>query len=182
MNCTPKVGHQNQQKGCSFIMTKYSKEERIAAAKAVEAGESIASVSKRYQMSPTVVSRSLRHYEEHGDKGASNPAYNWTAEQKYSVLEYMHENYLSCRETGIQFGISGSSTVWQWEQRYLEKGIEGLEDKKKGRKPRTPKPKPPKTREEELLEENLYLRAENEYLKKLNALVAEREKRERGIK
>jgi transposase len=62
----------------------------------------------------------------------------------------------------------------------LEKGIEGLEGKQKGRKPGTPKPKPPKTREEELLEENLYLRAENEYLKKLNALVAEREKRERG--
>jgi transposase len=94
----------------------------------------------------------------------------------------MHENHLSCRETGIQFGISGSSTVWQWEQRYREKGIMGLENKKKGRKPSKPKPKPPKTRGEELLEENLYLRAENEYLKKLNALVAEREKREKGNK
>jgi len=62
----------------------------------------------------------------------------------------------------------------------LKKGMKGLEDKKKGGKPRTSKPKPPKTREEELLEENLYLRAENEYLKKLNALVAEREKRESG--
>jgi regulator of replication initiation timing len=35
------------------------------------------------------------------------------------------------------------------------------------------------TRLEELEEENLNLRIENEYLKKLNALVAEREKRER---
>ncbi len=93
----------------------------------------------------------------------------------------MHENELSCIETGIQFGISGSSTVWQWERRYLENGIEGLEDKKKGRKPRTPKPKLPKTRQEELEEENLRLRAEVAYLKKLNALVAEREKREREI-
>jgi transposase len=58
----------------------------------------------------------------------------------------------------------------------------GLEDRKKGRKPKATKHKPPKTREEELLEENLYLRAENEYLKKLNALVAEQEKRERGTK
>jgi transposase len=92
----------------------------------------------------------------------------------------MHENQLSCKETAILFGISGSSTVWQWEQRYLEKGIEGLEGKKKGRKPKTPKPKPPKTREEELLDRIQYLEAENEYLKKLNALVAEREKRQRG--
>lgn len=62
----------------------------------------------------------------------------------------------------------------------MEEGIIGLEDKKKGRKPRVQKPKPPKTRLEELEEENLNLRIENEYLKKLNALVAEREKRESG--
>ena len=74
------------------------------------------------------------------------------------------------------------STIWNWEKRYLENGIEGLESNKKGRKPRTQKPKPPKTRLEELEEENLNLRIENEYLKKLNALVAEREKREKGIK
>ena len=161
-------------------MTKFSIEERLEAIKAVEAGESIASVSRRYQMSPRVIRNSLRLYQEHGEEGLTSHTYNWTAEQKYQVLEYMHEKHISCAETGIQFGIGGSSTVWQWEQRYLENGIEGLEDKKKGSKPRTPKPKPPKTREEELLEENLYLRAENEYLKKLNALVAEREKRERG--
>ena len=62
----------------------------------------------------------------------------------------------------------------------MENGIsEGLEEKKKVRKPRVQKLKPPKTRLEELEEENLNLRIENEYLKKLNALVAEREKRER---
>jgi transposase len=161
-------------------MTKYKEPDRIAAAQAVERGESITSVAKRLQMSPEVVSRSLRLYQEHGQEGLQSHTYNWTAEQKYQVIQYMRENHLSCQETGIQFGISGSSTIWQWEQRYLKNGIEGLENKKKGRKPRTPKPKPPKTREEELLDENLYLRAENEYLKKLNALVAEREKRERG--
>ena len=161
-------------------MTKYRIEERLEAIQAVETGESIASVSRKYKMSRQVISQGLRQYQEHGKEGLTSHAYNWTAEQKYKVLEYMHENHLSCREAGIQFGISGSSTVWQWEQRYLEKGIMGLEDKKKGRKPRAPKPKLSKTREEKLLEENLYLRAENEYLKKLSALVAEREKRERG--
>ena len=181
MNCTPKVGQQNQQKGCSFIMTKYSVEERITAIRAVEVGESIASVAKQYQIDRRVLERSVKLYEEHGEEGLRSHAYNWTAAQKYSVLEYMHENGLSCEETGIQFAIGGSATVWQWEQRYLKKGIMGLEDKKKGRKPRTPKPKLPKTREEELLDRIQYLEAENEYLKKLNALVAEREKRERGI-
>jgi transposase len=94
-------------------------------------------------------------------------------------LKYKWAHHLSARETAIKFKASGT-TIRQWEKKYKEKGIMGLEDKKKGRKPKTPKPKAPKTREEELLEENLYLRAENEYLKKLNALVAEREERERG--
>jgi len=161
-------------------MTKTSKEERLEAIRAVEAGGSIGGVSKRYQIDRNMLGICVRLYREYGEKGLSSHAYNWTAEQKCRVLQYMHENHLSCQETGIQFGISGSSTIWQWEQRYLENGIEGLEGKKKGRKPKTPKPKPPKTREEELLDRIQYLEAENEYLKKLNALVAEQEKRKRG--
>ena len=159
-------------------MTKYKVTERIAAAQAVEAGECIASVARRFQMCAGVVSRSLMLYQAHGQGGLQSHTYNWTAEEKYQVLQYMHENHLSCQETGIQFGISGSSTVWQWERRYLEKGIEGLDGKKRGRKAGRPKPKPPRTREEELLDRIQYLEAENEYLKKLNALVAEREKQE----
>ncbi len=48
----------------------------------------------------------------------------------------------------------------------MENGIEGLQGKKKGRKPRVLKPKPPKTREEELLKRIEDLEIENEYLKK----------------
>jgi transposase len=131
-------------------------------------------------MSPQVISRSLGLYQQHGAIGLSSRGRRWTTEEKLQILKYMNENHLSCKETSIQFGISGSCTVWEWERRYLEEGMSGLENKKKGRKPRTPKPKPPKTRLEELEEENLNLRIENEYQKKLNALVAEREKRESG--
>ena len=167
------------RKGAVF-MSKLRKEERITAAQEVEAGESIGSVARRYKINKRTMSYVARLYKGHGEAGLTNHAYGWTAEQKYRVLKYMYENELTCWETGIKFGISGSATVRQWELRYLENGIEGLEDKKKGRKPRTPKPKPPKTKEEELLDRVQYLEAENAYLKKLNALVAEREKRERG--
>lgn len=162
-------------------MTKYSKEEKLAAIEAVEAGESIAQVAKQQQINETVLKWLMRSYHKHGEKGLHSHAYNWTAKQKFEVLNYMHENQLSFIETGVLLGIK-DSTIWNWEKRYLENGFNGLEDKKKGRKPRTPKPKPPKTRLEELEEENLNLRIENEYLKKLNALVAERDKREKGIK
>jgi transposase len=161
-------------------MSKYSKAEKIAAIQEVEKGVNFKDVVRRYHIDADVLSYCLKLYMEHGVEGLQSHAYNWTAEQKYQVLAYMHENQLSCNETGIKFGISGSSTIWQWERKYLENGIEGLENKKKGRRPGVQKPKPPKTRLEELEEENLNLRIENEYLKKLNALVAEREKRERG--
>jgi len=61
----------------------------------------------------------------------------------------MHDDQLSFLETGVLLGIRGSA-IRQWEQRYLENGIEGLENKKKGRKPRVKKPQQPKTRLEEL--------------------------------
>jgi transposase len=181
MNCTPKVGH-HQQKGVQFSMTKYSKEEKIAAIKAVEAGESILQVARQFQINYSVLKWIVRSYREHGEKGLSRQGNNWTGKQKYEILKYMHENQLSCKETGIKFGISGSATVSTWERRYLENGSNGLENKKLGRKPRTQKSKPPKTREEELLDRILYLEVENAYLKKLNALVAEREKREKESK
>jgi transposase len=177
MNCTPKVGH-HQQKGCSFIMSKHSQEKKIAAIKTVEAGESISEAARQYGMSKSVLKWEVRSFREHGEKGLKSHVHGWMGKQKYEVLKYMHENHLSFTETGILLGIR-PSTIWQWEHKYLENGIEGLENKKKGRRPRVQKPKPSKTREEELLDRIQYLEAENEYLKKLKALVAEREKRER---
>jgi transposase-like protein len=174
----PKSWTPPTERGAVF-MTKYSKDEKIAAIEAVKGGESIAQVAKQKQISKSVLKRLVRSYSEHGEKGLHSHTYNWKAEQKNDVLKYMHENQLSFSETGVLFGIR-DSTILHWERRYLENGIEGLEDKKKGRKPRVQKPKPPKTREEELLDRIQYLEAENAYLKKLNALVAEREKHERG--
>ena len=130
-------------------------------------------------MSPGVIKQSVDLYREHGSAAFVRKYHAYTQGQKLEVLDYMHSHHLSCRETGIKFGISGSATVWEWERRYMENGMEGLEPKKKGRRPKGQKPKPPLTPLEQLLAENEYLRAENEYLKKLNALVAEREAREK---
>lgn len=163
-------------------MTRISIEERIRAIQEVEGGESIVRVAKRYQINNDYLSQSIKQFREYGVEGLTCHAYHWPAEQKYYVLKYMTDNQLSRKETAIKFRISGSSIICNWERRYLEKGMSGLEDKNKGRKPKTPKPKPPKTKEEELQAEILYLRAENEYLKKLNALVAEREKLEKETK
>jgi transposase len=163
-------------------MKKYTEAEKLAAVLAVEAGEGVKRVARRLQINREVVRHAVGMYREHGEKGLSREWKTWSVEEKKEVLEYMHQNHLSCKETGIKFGIKGSQTVWKWEQKYLENGANGLEPKKKGRRPRSQKPKPALTQLEQLLSENEYLRAENEYLKKLNALVSAREAREKRDK
>jgi len=161
-------------------MTKFTRLDRLEAALAVEAGDSIASVAGRFGMSKTVVARSVNLYREHGEASfQQKKKASYTAAQKLMVLETMHAQGMSCEATAVKFGINGSTSIWKWEQSYLKNGIEGLQPKKKGRRPKVTKPKAPLTPYEQLLAENEYLRAENEYLKKLNALVVEREAREK---
>ncbi len=107
-------------------------------------------------------------------KGKPNKRY--TPEFKIKVVETMHREKLSYRETARQFDIS-NSRVTAWERIYLEEGAEGLYAERRGRKSTG---RPPKIKkEEDLIAEVQRLRAENAYLKKLNALVAERVRQEK---
>ena len=110
-------------------------------------------------------------------KGQPNKRY--TPEFKIKVVETMHKEKLSYRETARQFDIS-NSRVTAWERIYLEEGAEGLYAERRGRKSTG---RPPKIKkEEDLIAEVQRLRAENAYLKKLNALVAERVQQEKKHK
>ncbi len=95
----------------------------------------------------------------------------------------MMQEKLSYKEAARQFGVSYDTVVAKWERIYLEEGPEGLYIERRGRssKGRPPKKLKPEV-EEDLLAEVQRLRAENDYLKKLNALVAERVRQERKQK
>ena len=67
----------------------------------------------------------------------------------------------------------------RWERIYLEEGPEGLSVERRGRSSTGRSKKLPKEVEEDLLAEVQRLRAENEYLKNLQALVLEDERRQR---
>ena len=109
-------------------------------------------------------------------KGKPNKRY--TPEFKIKVVETMHREKLSYRETARQFDIS-NSRVTAWERIYLEEGAEGLYAERRGRKSTG---RPPKIKKEDLIAEVQRLRAVNAYLKKLNALVAERVQQEKKHK
>ena len=110
-------------------------------------------------------------------KGQPNKKY--TPEFKIKVVETMHKERLSYSETARQFDIP-NSRVTAWERIYLEEGADGLYAERRGRKSTG---RPPKIKkEEDLIAEVQRLRAENAYLKKLNALVAERVRQEKKHK
>ena len=119
-------------------------------------------------------------------KGIPNKKY--TGEFKQKVVETMQKEGLSYREAARQFEPQGDKTVARWERIYLEEGAEGLYIERRGRASLasgTKKGRPPKLDkkvEEDLIAEVQRLRAENAYLKKLNALVSERVRQEKKHK
>ena len=114
-------------------------------------------------------------------KGIPNKRY--TGEFKQKVVETMMQEKLSYKEAARQFEVGDDKRVAAWERIYLEEGPEGLYIERRGRssKGRPPKKLKPEV-EEDLLAEVQRLRAENDYLKKLNALVAERVRQEKKQK
>ena len=113
-------------------------------------------------------------------KGKPNKRY--TPEFKIMVVETMRKEGLSQGETRQRFDISAHDAVAKWERIYLEEGPEGLRIERRGRKSTGRPPKLNKKVEEDLIAEVQRLRAENDYLKKLNALVAERVRQEKKRK
>ena len=105
-------------------------------------------------------------------KGVPNKRY--TGEFKQMVVETMMRDKISYREAARRFEISDHSRVASWERTYLTEGPEMLYVERRGRGSKGRPPKLPKEVEEDLLKEVQRLRAENEYLKKLQALVMER--------
>ena len=109
-------------------------------------------------------------------KGIPNKRY--TGEFKQMVVETMLREKLSYREAARQFEVSCDTRVASWERIYLMEGPEGLYIERRGRSKGRPQ-QLPKDVEEDLLKEVQRLRAENAYLKKLQALVLERERHQK---
>lgn len=102
------------------------------------------------------------------------------------VIETMHQDKSSYRETANKFGIKDHKTVINWERIYYEQGPEALYIERRGLASLATGlcrlPAPLKKSDEDFLEELQRLRAENAYLKKLQALVLERERQEKNRK
>ena len=84
----------------------------------------------------------------------------------------MLEEKLSYSEAARQFEINDYGIIQRWERIYLEEGSEGLAIERRGRKSTGR----PMKLQKDLIAEVQRLRAENAYLKNLQALVLENER------
>jgi transposase len=161
-------------------MAKYTSELKLKIVKYVlEEFHSSNEASKEFNIEVSIIKIWVRKYNKHGEKGLLKNNIVYDGEFKKNVIEYMHSNHLSLTETAIHFNLAGVSVVTKWEHIYYEEGPQALYEERRGRsKNMISKPKLSEETEKDLIEEVQQLRMEVAYLKKLNALVQERVKRE----
>lgn len=127
-------------------------------------------------------------YEDLGIDGLKHSPTNkdWTPEERFAlVAKVLAGNSITSVAKNAHLN---SGQLSAWVRRYNERGMGGLQCRKgrpsmKEKKPK--KPRPPASESEELRllrERNEYLEMENEYLKKLDALVSKREAAEAKAK
>lgn len=147
----------------------------------------IKKLAEEYHVSSGDIRKWRDAYEEHGMDGLNTKHGTYTGDFKVYVVEYMHNTGASIRKTAAHFNIPSFGTVSQWERIYYERGKDALYQEQRGRTPKmgTKRPREPKAdikANEDLLAEVQRLRMENEYLKKLNALIQERERSKKPTK
>jgi len=186
MYCTPKVRHKNLALEVQFFMTKYSAETKMAVGQYyLEGKDSYKGTANRFGVNQTDVIKWVAAYKNHGTEGLTVKNGSYTGEFKLHVIKYMQAHGLSARSTAAKFNIPGFTTVCKWERIYLEEGTDALFRNNRGRSKKMnlkKKSKLNKQSTEDLIAEVQRIRMENEYLKKLNALIQEKERSATKIK
>ncbi len=132
---------------------------------------------KKFGHSHSVIHKWLRKSETVGFMRKKNRTY--TRLEKLEIINHYFKN--GSVDTSRKYDID-QSVFMRWERILREYGEEGLEWDGRGRKIDHLGPKKDLNTDKDLLRENQRLRPELEYLKKLDALVQEREEREKKKK
>lgn len=143
-------------------------------------------VGLHFSLDHSTVRKWVASYAEHGLAGLTRKHSHYDAPFRLSVLERMWKDGLSHRQTAARFDIRSVGCLSVWERQYARGGIEALVPRR--RETSRSMPEPPITgtgtdgpqgdeakSREELVAELAYLRMENAYLKKLEALTQARQ-------
>ncbi|WP_339008985.1 IS3 family transposase [Fusobacterium animalis] len=167
-------------------MSKLTREEKIEIFERRKMGETISSLTKAFNIRESNIKYLIALIKKHGYnilREDKNRVYS--KDFKLQAINRILINHESINSVAIDIGLTSSGILDNWLSKFKENGYNVVE-KKKGRKPKSmtklkknDKELSEKEKIKKLEEENLYLKAENEYLKKLRALVQERELKEK---
>lgn len=184
MNCTHNLGHKIG--GAVFFVSKLTREDKIEIFERRKNGETIPSLAKAFDVQESNIKYLIALIEKYGYdilRKDKNRAYS--KDFKLQIINRILINHESVNFVALDIGLVSPGILHNWLSKFKENGYNVVE-KKKGRKPKsmTKLKKNDKTLSEkekikQLEDEILYLKAENEYLKKLRALVQERELKEK---
>jgi transposase len=168
-----------------FFMTKYDERFKLSVLQQYLDGEGgYVALAHQHGLAHSLVRRWVERVRAHGTEAFRKKFSHYGAEFKLLVLRHMWENELSYGQTAVQFDIRNPGILGVWERSFHSGGLDALKPRPRGRpaamavptaKPDTPSDDEKRSREE-LLAELDYLRMENAYLKKLQALVQARPK------
>ena len=166
-----------------------SLEEKLAIIKEVEQGQSVRSVSDKLHLGRHIVYEWVAAYKDRGVQGLmpkSKRGNRRSYEEKCKIVREYQESELTLYQLSVKYNVS-SSQLGNWVRLAEKKGFEALLPQKQGR-PKTGMVRMKRLPKEECEKENERLRKENErlrlenlLLKKVKALVEEREARNRAI-
>ena len=155
-------------------MSKLSYKDKINIYKERKKGKQISFLSSKYNVRSDNIAYLIRLIDKHGFnilKKEKNRYYS--PEQKEEIINRILLGGESIVSVAIDVGLSSDGMLHTWIKKYKEMGY-NIVERKRGRSPMFKKTKTKKneTKDEKikrLEEENLYLKAELEYSKKLRA-------------
>jgi transposase len=161
---------------------KYNLKQKLATVRSIKAGrQSCTTAARKIGSKKNTVERWYRLYLQHGIEGLRVRNGSYDGPFKLQVVRYMLKKNLSLTQTAVYFKIPQEYTVSQWLNSYERCGSVGLLGQTRGRKKSamTKKTRTKAIVTSELATEKMvalqkeveYLRAENAFLKKLEALI-----------
>ncbi|WP_454695976.1 IS3 family transposase [Achromobacter aegrifaciens] len=156
-------------------MAKYDEQFKLETVQQCLEGQiSGEAVARTRGLDHSMVRRWVSAYQVHGVAGLSKQYVRYSATFKLGVLERIAREGLSDRQALTIYNLRDASIIGRWRRRYDAGGVGALTPKRQGRSAmphkHPPAPVSKDMTEKQLREENAYLRAENDYLKKLDAL------------
>lgn len=141
-------------------------------------------VARRYGVAGAMLRRWALWYQNHGVDGLTSKSGQYDVGFKMSVLQHMWDNALSYTQVAAVFNVRNTQSIASWDRRYRDGGVLSLQRSQRPSraemkaptvKPDSSPPDDDKGSHEDLLKEIEFLRMENAYLKKVDALLQARQ-------